>query len=100
MIFVLFDLPTETKKDRKVASAFRKKLLDDGFAMMQFSFYIRFCASKENTDVHTKRIKNCLPEHGKICILKVTDKQFADIELFYGQKPVEPEKPSQQLSLF
>ena len=30
-LFVFFDLPTDTKKDRKNASGFRNKLLKDGF---------------------------------------------------------------------
>lgn len=40
-LFVFFDLPTETKKDRKNASGFRNQLLKDGFSMMQYSVYIR-----------------------------------------------------------
>src|SRR5690606_10848323 len=44
-VLVLFDLPTETRKERKAAGMFRKKLLDDGFQMFQFSIYLRFCAS-------------------------------------------------------
>ncbi|MGV4474826.1 CRISPR-associated endonuclease Cas2, partial [Ornithobacterium rhinotracheale] len=32
-ILVSFDLPTETKLDRKRASKFRKQLLEDGFSM-------------------------------------------------------------------
>jgi CRISPR-associated protein Cas2 len=31
-VLVFFDLPTETKKDRKIYSKFRKDLLQDGFA--------------------------------------------------------------------
>ncbi len=42
-VLVFFDLPTETKKDRKAAGNFRKKLLTDGFTMFQFSIYMRFC---------------------------------------------------------
>ncbi|MNX56839.1 CRISPR-associated endoribonuclease Cas2 [compost metagenome] len=99
-ILVFFDLPTETRKERKIASAFRKKLLDDGFSMFQFSIYMRFCASRENSEVHTKRIKNNLPEHGKIGVMQITDKQFGMMELFYGKKQVETDKPSQQLELF
>lgn len=99
-IFVFFDLPTETRKERKIANGFRKKLLDDGFTMFQFSIYLRFCASRENAEVHSKRIRSILPEHGKICILQVTDVQFGKMELFYGQKSIDPEKPSQQLELF
>lgn len=99
-ILVFFDLPTETRKDRKIAAGFRKSLLDDGFSMFQFSIYMRFCASRENAEVHTKRIKRCLPEHGKIGIMQITDKQFGMMEIFYGVKPVETQKPSQQLELF
>nr|WP_268223337.1 CRISPR-associated endonuclease Cas2 [Sinomicrobium oceani] len=99
-VLVLFDLPTETRKDRQVATRFRKSLLDDGFSMFQFSIYMRFCASRENADVHARRVKKSLPKHGKVCIMQITDKQFGMIELFHGQKEIEPEKPSQQLELF
>lgn len=99
-ILVFFDLPTETKKDRRAASKFRKSLLNDGFKMFQFSIYMRFCASRENAIVHTKRVKYSLPKFGKIGILEVTDRQFGMMELFYGQKAVALEKPSQQLELF
>ena len=36
-IFVFFDLPTETKVDRKRYAEFRKNLLRDGFSMFLFS---------------------------------------------------------------
>ena len=36
-ILVLFDLPTETKKDKKAYTDFRKNLQKDGFTMFQFS---------------------------------------------------------------
>jgi CRISPR-associated protein Cas2 len=99
-VLVFFDLPTETKKERKIASTFRKKLLDDGFAMFQFSIYMRFCASRENADVHIRRVKKNLPQKGKVGIMSITDKQFGMMEIFYGTKAVEPEAPSQQLELF
>lgn len=99
-ILVFFDLPTETKKERKAASDFRNKLQKDGFTMFQFSIYIRHCASAENTDVHVRRIKSFLPESGKVGILRITDKQFGDIELFYGKKVQKANAPGIQLELF
>jgi len=99
-VLVFFDLPTETLTERKVAARFRKNLLNDGFAMFQFSIYMRFCPSRENAAVHIRRTKNALPKKGKVGIMQVTDKQFGMIELFHGQKEVEPESPSQQLELF
>jgi len=99
-ILVFFDLPTETKKDRNVYTDFRKRIMADGFTMFQFSIYVRHCASRENADVHVKRIKNILPEKGQIGILCITDKQFGDIELFYGKKEEKVTTPYQQLELF
>ncbi|WP_435133918.1 CRISPR-associated endonuclease Cas2 [Formosa sp. A9] len=99
-VLVFFDLPTETTTERKVATRFRKNLLDDGFAMFQFSIYMRFCASRENASVHIKRTKQALPKKGKVCIMQITDKQFGMMELFHGQKEIPQELPSQQLELF
>jgi CRISPR-associated protein Cas2 len=99
-ILVLFDLPTETKKERKAYSEFRKKLLKDGFSMFQFSIYIRHCPSRENADVHIKRVKNNLPEHGDVGIICITDKQFGQIEIFHSRKEAKPSQPCQQLELF
>lgn len=99
-ILVFFDLPTETKKDKKAYTDFRKNLQRDGFTMFQFSIYVRHCASKENMEVHIKRVRSFLPEFGKVGMLSITDKQFGDIEIFYGKKSVKPKAPGQQLELF
>jgi CRISPR-associated protein Cas2 len=99
-VLVLFDLPTETKKERKIYSKFRKDLIQDGFTMFQFSIYLRHCPSRENAEVHIKRVKNMLPEKGQIGILCITDKQFGSMELFYGKKEKEVNTPYQQLELF
>jgi CRISPR-associated protein Cas2 len=99
-ILVLFDLPTETKKERKVAARFRKEIMQDGFAMFQFSIYLRHCSSRENADVHIKRVKKLLPELGHVGILTITDKQFGMMELFFGRKETELPNTPQQLEMF
>ena len=99
-ILVLFDLPTETKKDKRAYTDFRKSLQKDGFTMFQFSIYVRHCASSENAAVHIKRVKSFLPEFGHIGIICLTDKQFGNIELFYGKNAVPSSTPGQQLELF
>lgn len=97
---VMYDLPTETAKERKIAARFRKELMKDGFSMFQFSMYVRHSSSSENADVHKRRVKNRLPEHGKVGILQITDKQFGQMEVFFGRKPQELPKVPQQLELF
>jgi CRISPR-associated protein Cas2 len=99
-VMVLFDLPTETKKERRDASKFRKSLLNDGFIMFQFSIYIRFCQSQENADVHTKRVKYHLPDKGQVGIFAITDKQFGRMEIFHGIKKAPERDVPQQLELF
>ena len=99
-ILVFFDLPTDTKKDRKAAAKFRKDLQGDGFTMFQFSIYIRHCASRENMDVHIRRIKAALPEYGSVGILGITDKQFGDMQVFYGKKKEKTKPIPIQLELF
>lgn len=99
-VMVLFDLPTETKSERRIAQQFRKGLQHDGFVMFQFSIYIRFCQSSENALVHTNRVKSLLPEKGKVGIFSITDKQFARIEIFHGVKQADPTPVPQQLELF
>lgn len=99
-ILVLFDLPTETKKEKKAYSEFRKKLLKDGFSMFQFSIYLRHCPSRENAEVHIKRVKNNLPEYGDVGIICITDKQFGQMELYHSKKVATIKQPCQQLELF
>ncbi len=99
-VMVYFDLPTLTKKERKAAARFRKDLLQDGFTMFQFSIYVRHCASRENTEVHTKRVRGRVPPHGFVVVMSITDKQFGEIELFRGGKQDNRPDTPQQLELF
>ncbi len=99
-VIVMFDLPTETKADRKQYAKFRKQMLDDGFQMFQFSLYLRHCPSRENADVHMKRVKRILPPKGHVGILVITDKQFGMMEIFRGRELEKTPAGAQQLELF
>lgn len=99
-VLVFFDLPTETKVQRQVASGFRKLLLQDGFTMFQFSIYVRHCPSMENAEVHMRRIRCSLPKMGRVGILCITDRQFGSMELFLGHKEEPLPQVAQQLELF
>lgn len=99
-IMVMFDLPVVTKKDRKNYTEFRKRMLKDGFTMFQFSAYLRHCASRENADVHIKRVRKNLPPKGHVGILTITDRQFGMMQIFYGMEEQEKPPIPQQLELF
>ena len=99
-LFVFFDLPVMTKKERRAATKFRKNLEKDGFIMMQYSVYSRHCASQESARVHIKRVKGFMPVTGQVSIMSITDKQYGSIINFFGgtNRPL-PEGP-RQLELF
>jgi CRISPR-associated protein Cas2 len=99
-LFVFFDLPVETKKERRQATRFRKDLLNDGFTMMQFSVYTRHCASKESANMHIARVRGLIPEKGQVSILAVTDKQYGNIINYLGKKSEPMPEGPQQLELF
>ncbi len=99
-VLVMYDLPTDSKADRKRASQFRKKIIDDGFQMFMFSKYIRHCFSRENAEVHIKRVKTLLPERGNVGIICITDKQFGEMEIFRGKEKATAPATVQQLEMF
>ena len=99
-LFVFFDLPTDSKEEKKAHAKFRKDLMTDGFRMFQFSMYMRHSSSIENANVHKERILKMLPDKGSIGIMCITDKQFGMIELYYGKKIAEIPSHPGQLQLF
>ena len=99
-LFVMFDLPTDTKKQRKAATQFRKALMKDGFVMHQFSVYIRHCASNEASTVHINRVKTLIPEEGLISIVKITDAQYGQTINLVGRKSQPPPAQYMQMEFF
>ena len=97
-MIVLFDLPVVSPDERKIASRFRKALLDQGFHMSQFSVYYRLLSGKEALDGYIKDIRAHLPPKGKVDILTITDKQYEGIISFSGKtKEKNKQKPTQLL---
>lgn len=99
-LFVFFDLPVKTKKNRKDYTIFRKRLMKDGFTHMQHSVYLRHCGSTDSAVAHTRRVKGFLPPKGQVSILRVTDKQFGMIENFMGKCTAPAIREPQQLEMF
>lgn len=99
-VLATFDLPVLTKAQRKAATAFRKRLLDLGFSMLQFSVYIHHTASKEAADVLAREIGSSVPKAGKVDVLFFTDKQYEQIRVYrgFGERP--PPNAPKQLELF
>ena len=99
-VFVLFDLPVGTKKERKAATKFRHALLDMGFEMSQFSVYLKFCAGKEQADAVARQMEAEMPSSGKVHFVSITDKQYENIRTYRGRKREPASKMPNQLALF
>jgi len=100
-VMVLFDLPTDTKQNRKDAANFRKFLLDDGYDMLQYSVYARLCPNRDNAEMHFHRAEKAVPDEGSVRMLMVTENQYAGMKVLVGEKtPQEENVRFKQLSLF
>lgn len=100
-IMVFFDLPVTTKKQRKIATDFRKFLIKDGYYMVQFSVYARVCNGNDAVKKHQQRIRRNLPDNGSVRLLTITEKQYQDIQILVGELKIEDKKfVEEQLSLF
>jgi CRISPR-associated protein Cas2 len=79
-ILVFFDLPTETAKDRKNYSEFRKFLIKEGFIMMQESVYAKLVLNNSITNSIKDKISKNKPQKGIVQMLIITEKQFNSME--------------------
>ena len=65
MILLLsFDLPRNTKAERKQATKYRKRLVELGFMMKQFSLYEREVVSKQTKQRLIEILKSEIPDTG------------------------------------
>ena len=98
-LMVFFDLPVKTAAERKTATQFRKFLLKDGYAMLQWSVYARVCNGQDRVDKHTLRLRNALPPRGSIRCLCVTDKQYGRMQILLGNRANAEKNGPEQLVL-
>ncbi len=96
----MFDLPVITEKEKKIASKFRKYLLDDGYIMMQYSVYSRICKNNDDLNKHINRLRINSPKTGNIRLLQVTENQYNNMIMFCGIKSVEEDISIENLLVF
>lgn len=83
-LIVFFDLPMETAQDRRAYGQFRKYLLKNGFLMMQKSVYSKLAITNNICNTFISNLIDNAPDKGLIQILKVTEKQYANITAIAG----------------
>lgn len=91
----MFDLPTETSSDRRNYRNFRKFLIKNGYAMMQYSVYSKIILNQTILKHQKIKLKQHAPSKGFVETIIVTEKQYANKEVIVG----EEERTKQEISI-
>lgn len=71
-LLVSFDLPRDTKFERRVASKYRTRLLELGFSMKQFSLYERYVSDVQKDKI-LEILQQEIPDTGSITLYVLPD---------------------------
>lgn len=85
-LFVFFDLPVETAKQRKDYRLFRKYLIKEGYLMLQESVYAKLTTTEAASASAIERLKKNRPPAGLVQVLRVTEKQYATMVYVTGER--------------
>ena len=84
-VFVFFDLPVLTAKDRKEYRRFRTYLIKSGFIMQQESVYSKLTLNGNAAQTVAANVKKNAPPSGLVALLIVTEKQYANMTYITGE---------------
>lgn len=84
-VFVFFDLPVLTAKNKRDYYNFRKYLLKSGFLMIQESVYCKLAQNSTVAEGIVEALKKNKPDDGLVQVLRITEKQYAKMECIVGQ---------------
>ena len=94
-LVVMFDLPTQTKKDRKRYRWLSQYLEKETYIRLQYSVYVKVFSSVDAANRGKKKFKEFIKmniKKGNVRFLMFTDNQFAKMDVVIG----EPSKEEQQ----
>lgn len=81
---IFFDLPVETNKQRKAYRRFVKTIKEEGFFMFQKSIYVKLGINEFAIKSSLNNVKGAIPEEGFVVCLKITERQFNDLDILLG----------------
>ena len=84
-----FDLPMETKEERRTYAKFRKYLITQGFVMIQKSVYSKIALNQTAMNSIRNGVKSHKPDIGNVQMLSISEKQFQSIEVITGETQKE-----------
>ena len=96
----MFDLPSKTKKERRVYRRFRGALLALGYTRVQFSVYIKAVENSEQAKTIKKNVLKALPKQGNVRILLLPVHVYNKMETYNNNKQEENELPTPDFMVF
>lgn len=93
-LVIMFDLPTQTKKDRKRYRWLSKYLDKGGFVRLQYSVYAKVFNSLQSANHGKKKMKEFLRvniKKGNVRMVLFTDAQFGKMEIVVGEQSTQEE---------
>lgn len=96
----MFDAPVVTAEQRRAATAFRHMLLDRGFTRLQLSVYVRYAPSSTGIHHTVAAVRAHLPPGARVCVLLITDHQWAQAVRIFSEQDPPPPDPPDQLTIF
>ena len=99
VLLICFDLPRNTKRQRRDATKFRKRLLQLGFEMKQFSIYEREVKHSATKEKIIGQIQAELPRKGEILLYELPDRINNLKKIILGNKIVEMKNQRPQLHI-
>lgn len=89
ILLICFDLPRETKKERIQAAKYRKRLVELGFTMKQFSIYEREIRQRTTREKVIHILKEELPDTGAITLYLLPDEVNDNQVTILGSKAIK-----------
>ena len=88
-VMVFFDLPVETRPQRREYARFRRFLVKTGFLMMQESVYSKIALNATAAEAIRRAVLAQSPTAGIVQLMIVTEKQYNSIEFVTGNAESE-----------
>ena len=86
VIILFYDVLMKTKTNIKNYVSFHKKILGNGFIMMQESVYFRYFRNTNLAKYTIERVLQNAPKESNIKIIKLTIKQFERMNAYSTKK--------------
>lgn len=88
-MLIFFDLPVTNSFEKRAYREFHQFLIKNGFLMLQNSVYTKILLNGSALDLVKDNVYKHTPKSGSVCLLSITEKQFASMEFLVGKKKTD-----------